>query len=157
MRVERLPYDYCPQLEALVPADETEVRRASKHPFIDASLYQFDSLDDTDNRVIAGRDRALLQSNNTCRELLIPPDASVRVLFGFDEERLEGRPLSARFTLTIDDHENPVETLLDESSTNRRLSCGGAAGFPSNGTRSRAWCCASRPQPTAKWRIRWKS
>jgi hypothetical protein len=113
MRVERLPYDHCPQLEALVPAEETEVRRASKHPFIDASLYQFDSLDDTDNRVIAGRDRAVLRSNNTCRELLIPHDAVVRASFGIDEERLAGRAVEARFTLTIDDHDGPARTLLD--------------------------------------------
>jgi hypothetical protein len=113
MRVERLSYDHCPQFEALVPADETEVRRASKHPFIDASLYQFDSLDETDNRVIAGRDRAVLRSNNTCRELLIPYGATVRAGFGIDEERLAGRAVEARFMLTIDDHEGRGQTLLD--------------------------------------------
>jgi hypothetical protein len=113
MRVERLSYDHCPQLEALVPADETEVRRASKQPFIDASLYQFDSLDDTDNRVIAGRDRAVLRSNNTCRELLIPHDAVVRASFGIDRERLAGRAVEARFTLSIDDRDGPARTLLD--------------------------------------------
>jgi hypothetical protein len=113
MRVERLPYDYCPQLEALTPADENEVRRTSKHPFVDASLYQFDSLDDTDNRVIAGRDRAVLRSMNTCRELLIPSDATVRAGFGIDEERLAGRAVEARFTLTIDDHQGRAQTLLD--------------------------------------------
>ena len=121
MRLERLPYDYCPELEALRPADETEVRRATKQPFIDAGLYQFDSLYDTDNRVIAGRDRAVLRSKNTCRELLIPRGAMLRAGFGIDEERLGGRSVDARFTLTIDDHEGPSQTLLDvsidESST----------------------------------------
>jgi hypothetical protein len=57
----------------------------------------------------------LLREDNECRELLIPPGAAVRVEFGIDEERLQGRWIEARFRLIVDAGNGSPETILDQT------------------------------------------
>jgi hypothetical protein len=115
MREERLPYDHCPQLIAIGSPEEIEVHPPYKGPYIDIDLYRFALTEDFETRTLAGFSRRLLRSHDACRELLIPPGASVWVEFGIDEERLQGRRLSARFRLSIAEKGRPAEGLLDRS------------------------------------------
>jgi hypothetical protein len=116
MRPTRLPYDHCPQLAALPRPVETEVRvRGNRRPFVDVDLYRFALTEDFITRTIAGTSHRLVRSDNECRELLIPPGATMWAEFGIDEERLEGRWVEARFRLTVDTGTGPSETLLDRT------------------------------------------
>jgi len=114
MRVERLPYDHCPQLAAFAPSEEVVVRRqGDKRPYVDIDLYRFALTEDFVTRRLAGHSRRLLRSDNECRVLLIPPRPLMWTEFGIDEERLQGRWIEARFRITVDDGERPKETILD--------------------------------------------
>jgi hypothetical protein len=115
MRVERLPYDHCPQLADLPEPIEEEVVPGDRRPFVDADLYRFDFLWQTKERVIDGRARQIIAANNGCRELRIPPGAALRAEFGIDRQRLAGHPYQARFRLSIDDHVVPPVILIDET------------------------------------------
>jgi hypothetical protein len=115
MREERLPYDYCPQLAAMELPEEIAVQPPYKGPYIDIDLYRFALSEGFVTREVAGYSRRLLRSEDECRELLIPPAATVWVEFGIDEERLRGRRLNARFQLTIAEKDQPPEVLLDRS------------------------------------------
>ncbi|MCW8985517.1 MAG: aryl-sulfate sulfotransferase [Thermoanaerobaculales bacterium] len=115
MRVERLPYDHCPQLAALERAPETRVRPRNRRPFVDSDLYRFEFVPRTEKRQIEGRERYLLRSLDECRELLMPVGPSLRIEFGFDKNLLEGHDLSARFQITVATDEQPRVILLDES------------------------------------------
>jgi len=118
IRPERLPYDHCPQLAALPRPVETEVRvQGDLRPFVDVDLYRFALTEEFVNRTIAGYSRRLLRTDNECREVLMPPGATVWVEFGIDEQRLQGRWLEARFRLTVDDGSGPPETILDRTLT----------------------------------------
>ena len=68
---------------------------------MDSPLFRFDFPSNTEERVINGKKRKLLKSNQGCRQLLIPQQASMGVNFGIDGERLGNRRLRARFTMTI--------------------------------------------------------
>ena len=59
--------------------------------------------------------RRLLRELDGCRELLIPPGATMWVEFGIDEERLKGRWLEARFKLTVKGEGQEPEVLLDRT------------------------------------------
>lgn len=122
MRLERLPYEHCPQLAALPrPELSTHVRRAER-PFVDTGLYMFDLDFDVETQVINGKKLKPLPSNQECRGLLIPPQAFVKVHFGIDDEKLEGRHVQARFTMTITSSDRPsiiVDKNLDSSSGRR--------------------------------------
>lgn len=114
MRVERLPYDHCPQLAGLGPPDEIEVRlQGDKRPYVDIDLYRFALTEEFMTRTLAGHSRRLLRTDNACRELLIPPRPIMWTEFGIDEERLRGKWVEARFRITIDDGVRPTETILD--------------------------------------------
>jgi hypothetical protein len=116
MRPERLPYDHCPQLAALPRPVETEVRvQGDLRPFVDVDLYRFALTEEFVTRTIAGFSRRLLRTDNECREVLMPPGATVWVEFGIDEQRLQGRWVEARFRLTVDDGDGPPETVFDRS------------------------------------------
>jgi hypothetical protein len=116
MRVERLPYDHCPQLAAVGPPEEIEVQlQGDTRPYVDIDLYRFALSEEFVTRTLAGHSRRLLESDNECRELLIPPRPTMWTEFGIDEERLQGRWIEARFQLTVDDGEGPTETVLDVS------------------------------------------
>jgi outer membrane protein assembly factor BamB len=114
MRVERVPYDHCPQLAALTPAEGDNVRRRARRPYVDTGLYRFDFRFDTEERVVNGKKRRLLRSNEGCRTLLIPPRATVKAGFGIDGESLGDRYLKATFRMTIKG-EDGVQTLIDET------------------------------------------
>jgi hypothetical protein len=113
MRVERVAYDYCPQLAGLPAPAESEVIPEDGRPFVDPDLYRFDFKWQTEKKKIDGRTRRLIRSIDGCRDLRIPVGAVLRTEFGLDGERLDGRMVEARFRLTIDDHERQPETLVD--------------------------------------------
>jgi hypothetical protein len=113
MRLERLSYDHCPQLAELPVADAVEIRPTDDRPFIDIDLYKLGLVNDTERRDVAGRVRRVMSWNNGCRELVIPPDATLNVQFGLDESQLSGRAGAVRFRLTIES-QGPAEILLDE-------------------------------------------
>jgi hypothetical protein len=113
MRVERVPYDHCPQLDGLPRPDEREIVPHDPRPLIDADLYRFEFKWDTDKRIIDGKEKRALRSLDDCRRLRIPIQAVVRSEFGLDESLLAGRAVEARFRLTIDDHANEPVTLFD--------------------------------------------
>ncbi len=114
MRPQRLSADHCPQLATLAPPDAGARRRRARRPFVDTALYRFDFPFDTEERVIDGKKRKLLRSNQGCRQLLIPPRASVTANFGIDGERLGDRSVRARFTVTIAGDGAP-EVIVDET------------------------------------------
>jgi hypothetical protein len=113
MRVERVPYDHCPQLADLPTPVETEVFPIDRRPWVDTHLYSYDFGYQTERRTVGGRLKRLLRSNDGCRDLRVPVGATLRTEFGIDGERLNGGSVRARFRLTIDDHERQPETLID--------------------------------------------
>jgi hypothetical protein len=116
MRPERVTYDHCPQLAALPHPQEIEVGvTGDRRPYIDIDLYRFALSEEDLTREIAGHRRRLLRELDGCRELLIPPGATMWVEFGIDEERLKGRWLEARFKLTVKGEGQEPEVLLDRT------------------------------------------
>jgi hypothetical protein len=113
MRVERVPYDHCPQLADLPAPVESEVIPKDRRPFVDSDLYSFDFRGQTEKKNVDGRERRIIGFVNGCRDLRIPVGASLRTEFGLDRGRFDGTKLEARFRLTIDDHERPPETMVD--------------------------------------------
>lgn len=113
MRVERVPYDHCPQLAALPTPVETEVIPEDRRPFVDADLYRFSFDWEADKRRIGNRERWVLRSNEGCRDLRIPVGANLVTEFGLDADLLGRKSIRSRFRLTIDDHQRPPETLVD--------------------------------------------
>jgi len=113
MRVERIPYDHCPQLADLGKPVESEIRPRDHRPYVDMDLYSFSLPEELVTREVAGRERKLVPSNSGCREIVIPPDATMRANFGIDESASGGGWKTARFRMTIDDGE--IETLIDDT------------------------------------------
>jgi hypothetical protein len=113
MRVERVAYGHCPQLASLGTPIETAVIPEDRRPHVDADLYRFDFKWETEKRIIDGRRKWVIRSLNECRDLLIPPGATLRAEFGLDRDRLGKRSVAARFRLTIDDHDRPPKTVVD--------------------------------------------
>ncbi len=114
MRVERLAYDHCPQLEALGPPQELEVEvSGDRRPYIDVDLYRFALPDGFVTREVAGHTRRLLPGLEQCRELLMPPGATLWAEFGIDPERLGEDEISARFRMTVKGPGREPETILD--------------------------------------------
>jgi hypothetical protein len=113
MRVERVPYDHCPQLADLPAPAESEVTPEDRRPFVDADLYNFEFKWQTEKMEVDGRMRRILPVVDGCRDLRVPVGANLRTEFGLDGERLNGRAVNVRFRLTIDDHERPPEALVD--------------------------------------------
>ena len=114
MRLLRLPLDHCPQLAAMAPPESDARRRQADHPFVDEALSRFAHSFETEDRVIEGENRRLLRANGECRQLLIPPQASMEIGFGIDRERLRGRRVRPRFYMTID-AKGELAVLVDEA------------------------------------------
>ena len=112
MRVERIPYDYCPQLAYLGRPNESEIRPGDRGPYVDMDLYAFALPEEFVTRVVAGKKRKLVPSNSGCRELVIPPDATMRANYGIDESVSEDEWKTVRFGMTIDD--GGIERLIDD-------------------------------------------
>lgn len=113
MRVERIPYDHCPQLADLGRPIESEILPGDRGPYVDMDLYSFALPEEFVTRVVAGKKRKLVPSNSGCREFVIPPDATMRANFGIDENVTEDEWKTVRFRMTIDD--GGIETLIDDS------------------------------------------
>jgi len=113
MRVERVPYDHCPQLAELPLPIEVPIIPEDRRPFVDSDLHSFDFKWQTEKRKIDGRVRRLINLTDECRDLRVPVGTTLRTDFGIDGERLDGRAIDARFRLTIDDHQRPPEILVD--------------------------------------------
>ncbi len=114
MRVERLAYDHCPQLAEVEPAIGDSLRRGVRHPYVDTALYRFDFPFDTNEKVVEGKKRHLLKSNQGCRTLLIPPRARMKADFGIDGGSLWGQSLTAGFRMTIEAG-GDVRPIIDEA------------------------------------------
>lgn len=113
MRVARLPYDHCPQLAAIERSPESRIRPGNRKPYIDHDLYRFEFIQQAEKRKIEGRQKFLLRTLDACRELLMPVGPTLRVEFGLDRDRLEGRDLGARFQLTVATEGQTPEMLVD--------------------------------------------
>ena len=114
MRVERLPYDHCPQLAAVTPAAGDDLRRRGRGRYVDTALFRFDYPFDINEKVVEEKKRKLLKSNEGCRTLLIPPHASMKVGFGIEAGSLWGRSMTAGFRMTIEG-EDGVRSIVDET------------------------------------------
>ena len=116
IRPARLSYDHCPQLVALARQEETEVRvSGDNRPYVDIELYRFALSEDDVTREVAGLPRRLLRTDNECRELLMPPGATMWIEFGIDEKRLRKRWVEAEFRITVDDGKGPPETIFSRA------------------------------------------
>ena len=102
MRVERLALDHCPQLEELVPETVSEVLPSDPRPFVDADLYRFALPEETERLTVADEERKVVPENEGCRQLLIPPDAVLRVQYGVDRGPNASGWLEGRFRLWIE-------------------------------------------------------
>jgi hypothetical protein len=101
MRVERLAPDHCPQLLHLAPETRSEVVPADPRPFVDADLYGFALPEEVERRTVAENERKIAPVNEGCREILVPPDAILRVQFGIDRDVTLPEWLEGRFQLWI--------------------------------------------------------
>ncbi len=99
MRVERLTYDHSAQLASLKPRSEVAVTPSDLAPFISRQLFTFARSTEVAPQRLARRQ--VMKSKNACRRMVFPPDASLKVAFGFDPDRLNGRQGSVRFTVTL--------------------------------------------------------
>jgi outer membrane protein assembly factor BamB len=115
MRVERVAYDHCPQLAGRPRPPENEVVPKQRRPHVDADLYRFDFRWQTEKRLVGDRARRIIPSNSGCREIRIPPGATLRAEYGIDGGRLAGRPIDASFRLWIEDHPEPPVVLVDDN------------------------------------------
>jgi hypothetical protein len=117
MRPQRIPFDHCPQLAAIPRSEERGIHSDLEKPYISLDLYSFAMPDEVTRAEIGGRRRNYLNSHEGCRELLVPPKARLRVEFGIDEERLKGREIDARFTVTVAKENRAPKTVVDVSLT----------------------------------------
>ncbi len=112
-RAERVPYDHCPQLRALPRPVEIDVSPDHWGPYVDADLYNFVPGNRFGRKKVARVRRKLLPSTDACRDLLLPPAASLGIGCGIVEKDLGGESLRARFELSIGEVGRPPETLID--------------------------------------------
>jgi len=101
MRMERLALNHCPQLEKLVPETAVAVEPADPRPFIDADKYRFALPEETERLTVAGREVKVVPENEGCREILVPPNARLRVQYGIDRDSASTELLEGRFRLWI--------------------------------------------------------
>ena len=101
MRLLRLALDHCPQLAAFVPQDAREVVADDARPFVDDDLFGFALPGEVERRKVAGHEREVAPENKGCREILVPPDAILRVEYGIDRDLERPEWLEGRFELWI--------------------------------------------------------
>lgn len=102
MRLERYPYDYCPQLRSLGEPDEMAVQSRRSHPYISQELHFFAVSGEYKSRPVAGERRQLVRDPNSCRELVIPAQAALAANYGIDVRARGARQVEAHFTFTIE-------------------------------------------------------
>jgi hypothetical protein len=101
MRVIRVEWDHCPQLEALGEPDRTPVARDDRPPWVDIELGQFCFRREYRVETLYGLVREVLLEPAGCRELLLPASPVIQAAYGFDQSSLEGAPPEATFELTV--------------------------------------------------------
>ncbi len=102
MRVERLPYDHCPQLAGLTPGPGIAVDRTGGLPFVDEELFAFSLAEERVTRVVDGVERHVVPVTDGCRSLLVPPEAGLTAEYGLDRERLAGRDVHGHFLMSLE-------------------------------------------------------
>jgi hypothetical protein len=109
MRVERYPYDHCPQLAALPRPEESRVRNRNPTRYVDADLYEFVLAHETQKTEIAGKSVRVLRETSICRRLVLPERPEIGVGYGTKprKEAPEGRQLDLELEVRL--------TLLKES------------------------------------------
>ena len=112
VRPIRYPRDHSPQLASL--DWERPMARTRATPYLDRALYDF-LLPSQKGRQLPGWEGQALVEPRACRQLIIPPDAILRVDYGLHREALGGRPFAARFIVEIRDKESGETTrVLDD-------------------------------------------
>jgi hypothetical protein len=101
MRLERYPYDHCPQLERLGRPEERPVRSQRNHPYVSQELHFFAVSGEYRSRPVAGERRQLVRDPNSCRELVIPAQSALTVGYGIDVKAPGAASVEADFGLTI--------------------------------------------------------
>jgi hypothetical protein len=101
MRIERLPLDYCPQLAALAPESVSPVHPSDSRPFIDADLYRFALPEETERKTVGGHERKVVAENRGCQQIIVPPDAVLRVQYGIEGGDESSDWVEGRFRLWI--------------------------------------------------------
>jgi len=102
MRLQRLALDHCPQFAEFVPESASEVIPADPRPFVDADLYRFALPEEVERRVVAEQERKVAPENRGCRQILVPPDAILRVQYGIDRDAKSTEWVEGRFRLWIE-------------------------------------------------------
>ena len=98
MRATRYPVDHCPQLARLAWRKPDAVVPGA--PFVNRELYQF-LLPEQPRRQVDGFARLVLDAGRACRELRLPPEATLKLQYGLDpREFLNGR-VEARFLVEL--------------------------------------------------------
>lgn len=101
MRLQRLAPEHCPQLAVLVPETVTKIVPSDPRPFVDADLYGFALPEEVERRTVAEHERKTSPVNEGCREILVPPDAVLRVEYGIDRDLKWPEWLEGRFQLWV--------------------------------------------------------
>lgn len=101
MRLERYPYDHCPQLERLRRPEERPVRPQRTRPYVSQELHFFAVSGEYRSRPVAGERRQLVRDPNSCRELVIPVRPALAVGYGIDVKAPGAAAVEADFGLTI--------------------------------------------------------
>jgi hypothetical protein len=99
MRPLRYARDHCPQL-ARLGSDPPSAVADDRAPFISRELYSFLLPEQGRKRWLNGSKRRLLDNTNDCRELVIPPDATVTFGYGLDDRELDDGRVEVRFAAT---------------------------------------------------------
>jgi hypothetical protein len=99
MRALRYARDHCPQL-AGAAWDPPRAAKSDLVPFIDRDLYHFLLPEQARHLSLKGAEHKVLRHPSGCRELLIPPHATVTFDYGLDERKLDEGRLEVLFTAT---------------------------------------------------------
>ncbi len=124
MHAFRYPLDYCPQFASLRREVPEAVPLKRNFPFIDLELYAFTIPEEQLSLKYRGRNWWIIPDNTSCRDLRIPPDASVEFNYGFNEDQLGQAQVKAHFRSIITSRDSgKTQVLLDDtiSSSDQNL------------------------------------
>jgi hypothetical protein len=113
--VERYPYDYCHQFEAMGRPLEEPINPNSESIYVDANLHRIVQQHELFVEDINGKNRAIVRKDNFCHPLTIPENSALHVGFGLDKNNIERDGLSdysALFTVKIRPYTIGEEFLL---------------------------------------------
>lgn len=118
MRLERYPYDHCPQLERLGRPEEQPVPPQRRRPYIAEELHFFAVSGEYRSRPVAGERRQLVRNPNSCRELLIPAKPVLGIGYGIDVKAPGAAGVVADFGVTVTRLDNRARrVLVDDTVT----------------------------------------